>query len=50
MSKSVKAVRMSDRRFDVVTPYRTYYFKGLDSASADEWVAAINSAIEKYCK
>lgn len=49
MSKNVYAVKITNRKFEVVTPQRIYYFKGLDSASTDEWVNAINDTIKEHC-
>ena len=49
MSKKVKATKINNRKFEIVTPARTYYFKGLDAASTEEWVNAINNAIRDYC-
>lgn len=50
MSTKVRAVKINNRSFHVITPHRIYYFKGLDSASTDEWVSAINNTIKAYCK
>ena len=49
MTKNVKAVKVNNRKFHIVTPHRTYYFKGLDAESTEEWVNAINAAIRDYC-
>ena len=49
LSKSVRAEKINNRRFDVVTPNRTYFFRGCDSQSTDEWVTIINNAIKDYC-
>lgn len=49
MTKNVKAVKMEGTKFQVVTPHRIYYFKGLTKESAEEWVQAINDAIKNYC-
>ena len=49
MSKKVKAVKINNRKFQIVTPQRTYYFKGLDAVSTEDWVNAINNAIKDHC-
>ena len=49
MSKRVKATKVNNRKFIIVTPQRTYYFKGLDAVSTEEWVNAINNTIRDYC-
>ncbi len=49
MSRKVKVIKVNNRKFEVVTPQRTYYFKGLDAVSTEEWVAAISNAIRDYC-
>jgi len=49
MTKKTKAIKINNRKFQIVTPHRVYYFKGLDAGSTDEWVNAINNAIQTYC-
>ena len=49
LTKKVKAMKASTSKFNVITPNRTYNFDADTQASADEWVFAINEAIDKYC-
>ena len=45
MAKSVKAVKTGKKNFEVITPHRKYYFKGLTIKDADDWVESINKVI-----
>ncbi len=49
MSRKVKVNKINKRKFEIVTPQRTYYFKGLDAVSTEEWVNDINATIRDYC-
>ena len=45
MTKDVKAVNTGKKSFEVITPHRKYYFKGLIIKDVDDWVESINKSI-----
>lgn len=47
LTERMRAVKKGGNSFYLVTPKRTYYFKGKSKKDADEWVEAINGAIRK---
>eukprot|EP00826_Nyctotherus_ovalis_P007237 TRINITY_DN11796_c0_g1_i5.p1 TRINITY_DN11796_c0_g1~~TRINITY_DN11796_c0_g1_i5.p1 ORF type:complete len:267 (+),score=72.74 TRINITY_DN11796_c0_g1_i5:167-967(+) len=47
LTECMRAIKKGGNSFYLVTPKRTYYFKGKSKKDAEEWVEAINKAIRK---
>eukprot|EP00826_Nyctotherus_ovalis_P058141 TRINITY_DN7974_c0_g3_i4.p1 TRINITY_DN7974_c0_g3~~TRINITY_DN7974_c0_g3_i4.p1 ORF type:complete len:389 (+),score=116.70 TRINITY_DN7974_c0_g3_i4:425-1591(+) len=43
LERGVRAVKVDDKKFNVVTESRVYYFKGTESA--DDWISKINNCL-----
>eukprot|EP00347_Sterkiella_histriomuscorum_P007491 403348718 len=49
LSRGVYARRSGRDRFEIVTPNSTYFLKEIKPGDSDQWINAINIAINQYC-
>lgn len=49
LSRQVYARRTGRDRFEIVTKARIYYLKELKAGDSNDWINAINNAINEYC-
>jgi hypothetical protein len=49
LSRQVYARRSGRDRFEIVTPGRIYFMRELKSGDSNDWIQAINAAIDEYC-
>ena len=50
LNRQVYARRSGRDRFEIITKNRTYYLREMQAGDADQWIQAINDAINDYCE